>query len=115
MKRINHIVNPQGVRSEKLERQAERILRGVDQAIACLEDQVAEADEKAESIIDSLGTSSGSGDTASLQDKLNSYVKATGAKRRLNEAIADMKGLKDLLNKDIEIVVNPTHVVVDQK
>lgn len=114
MKRINHIVNPQGVRSEKLERQADRILRGVDQAIACLEDQVAEADEKAESIIDSLGASSGSGDTASLQEKLNAYVKTTGAKRRYNEAIEDMKCLKDILNKDVEIVINPTHVVVEK-
>ena len=115
MKRINHIVNPQGVRSEKLERQAERILRGVDQAVACLEDEAAEAEEKAESIIDSLGASSAAGDTDSLEDKLNAYVKVTATKRRLKEAIEDMKDLKTILGKDVEVVVNPTHVVVDEK
>ena len=118
IKRISHIVNPQGgVRSEKLTRMEGRILRGADQAIDSLEDQLLEAEEKAQSIIDTIGQCGGGaeGDTTKLQKKFNDYLAVMSTTRRLKEAIEDAKGLKNILNEEIEVTVNPTHVVVDQK
>jgi hypothetical protein len=117
IKRISHIVNPQGVRSEKLTRMEKRILRGADQAIDSLEDQLAETEEKAQSIIDSFGEcgTGAEGDTARLQKKFNDYITVASKARALKDAIEDAKNLKTILNEEIEVTINPDHVVIDQK
>lgn len=117
IKRISHIVNPQGERSEKLTRMEGRILRGADQAIDSLEDQLLEAEENAQSIIDSFGQCGGGaeGDTQKLQKKFNDYIAVMNKVRYLKYAIEDAKGLKTILNEEIEITINPVHVAVDQK
>jgi len=103
MKRISYIVNPKGQRTEVIERKESRILRQIDQAIASCEDQASDAEEKAEAIIDSFGAVAGSGDTAKLQDKFNSYCEEC-EKRALALRYADhLKDLKKKLNVEIEV------------
>ena len=114
MKRINHIVNPQGVRSEALTRKEERIKRQVDQAIAAAEDTAAEFEEAAENIIDTLGTASGKEDTGKLQNAFQKYMEAKENAWAWMRQVVYLNELKAALDKEVEVTVNPTHVVVDK-
>ena len=79
--------------------------------------EAAETEEKAQSIIDSFGEcgTGAEGDTAKLQKKFNDYIAVTSKARTLKYAIEDAKNLKTILNEEIEVTINPDHVVVDQK
>ena len=115
MKRISHIVNPQGPRTEALKRKEERILRQVDQAIAAAEDQAAEAQEQLDSITDSLGSASGAGDTGKLQAAFNKYAQISEEKLAAERCVEHFQALKKALNEEVEVTINPTHVVVESK
>lgn len=112
MKRISYVVNPQGVRSDALTRREERIGRGIDQAIASAQDSAAEAEEKADALIDELGTVGGADQTGDLQSKINAYLKAKETAWAWNRQVEHLNALKVALNKEIDVTVNPTIVKV---
>lgn len=103
MKRITAITKCNGVLAEVLDRKANRIKRAVAQMADCAADKAAESEEKAEDILNSLGSVAGAEQTKELQDKLNAY----------NQAIQDAKdyrnsseNFKELLAKlDEEVTV----------
>ena len=117
MKRITHVVNPKGVRSDALTRCEDRIRRQVDQAIASAEDNAAEANDAAESIIDGLGTSSGKEDTGKLQDRINKYLALREEAWGWNRQVKFLNELKTKLDEEVDITVNaiPVHVVKEDK
>lgn len=115
VKRISYIVNPQGLRTDAIKRKEERILRQIDQAIASAQDQADEALDQSEKIIDSLGSVSDSSDTCKLQDKLNAYCDACEHKTVANRYAEYLSRLKAKLSEEIDVTVNPTHVIVDSK
>ena len=115
MKRINHIVNPQGIPSDVLTRREERIVRGIDQAIASAQDQADAAEEKIQTLVNSLGKVSGAEDTKSLQEKLNMYGALCEEKVTAERYIKHFENLKADLDKEVKVVINPQHVVIDQK
>ncbi len=112
MKRISFVVNPQGVRSDALTRREERIRRGVEQAIASAQDSAAEADEKADAIIDELGKVGGADQTGDLQSKINDYLEAKETAWAWNRQVEHLNALKAALDKEVEVTVNPTVVKV---
>ena len=103
MKRISYIVNPKGQRTEVIERKESRILRQIDQAIASCEDQASDAEEKAEAIIDSLGTVASSGDTAKLQEKFTHYCEECENKAAALRYVEYLKDLKKKLNAEVKV------------
>lgn len=112
MKRITHVVNPKGVRSEALTRREDRIRRQVDQAIASAEDSALEAEDAAEAIIDGLGESSGKEDTDKLQNRLNKFLEAKEAQWAWERQVGYLKNLKESLEKEVDITVNPIPVEI---
>lgn len=114
MKRISFVVNPQGVRSDALTRREERIGRGIEQAIASAQDSAAEAEEKADAIIDDLGKVGGADQTGDLQSKINEYLKAKEMAWAWNRQVEHLNALKTALDEEVEVTVNPTIVKVVQ-
>lgn len=114
MKRISYIVNPKGTRTDVIARKEARILRQIDQAIASVEDQASEAHESIESLIDSLGEAGASSDTTKLQEKLNKYCELCDKEDSANRYIIYLNDLKEALNQEVEVEIEPTHVVVDK-
>jgi len=114
MKRISYIVNPKGTRSDVVARKEARILRQVDQAIACIEDQASEAHENIENLIDSLGEAGSSADTAKLQEKLNKYCELCDKEETAIRYISYLKHLSKTLDQEVEVEIEPTHVVIDK-
>ena len=112
MKRISHIVNPQGIRSESLTRREDRIRRQVDQAIDMTKDKAAEADEKADQVIDTLGKTSGIDQTSDLQKTLQSYLQFREEGWQWKRQTEFLEELKVALDKDVDITHNPTLVKV---
>jgi len=115
MKRINHIVNPQGIRTDVIIRKEERIFRQVDQAVASVEDLISETDEKINNLIDSLGEASTGSDTLKLQDKLNMYCDLCAQKETAQKYIVYLTELKSALDEEVDVTIDPVHVVVDEK
>ena len=115
MKRISHIVNPQGIRTDVITRKEERILRQVDQAVASVEDLISETDEKISNLIDSLGEASTGSDTPKLQKKLNDYCDLCTQKETAQKYIVYLTELKSTLNEEVEVTIDPVHVVIDEK
>lgn len=104
MKFIDFIIKGKGVITEMLNRKSARIMRGIDQAIACAQDNADEAREKAESILESLGDASGSGDTDKLCDKINSYADAVELAAKWEERTRSYQKMKEALEKEVDVV-----------
>ena len=115
MKRISHIVNPKGIRTDVIARKEERILRQVDQAIASVEDTISDADEEIDYLIDSLGEAGASSDTVKLQDKLNKYCELCEKKETAQKYAVYLAELKSALNEEVDVTADPVHVVVDKR
>lgn len=103
MKRVNAIVKAVGKITEIFTRRAERILRGVDSAIACAKDNADEAREAAFDLMNSLGEVSSKEDTASLQERLSNYINKMEEAERWDKAAKYLEELKVKLNEDVEV------------
>lgn len=118
-KRIANIINPKGIDSERLERMENRILRGVDQGIDSLKDQINDLEEKSEEIIDSLGGASAMAEgTKNLQCSFQRYCENEERILTLNHYVEHLTGLKKKLLEEIEITPMPVtqvQVVTDEK
>lgn len=107
-KRIANIINPKGIESERLERMEARILRGVDQGIDSVKDQIADLQERSEKLIDSLGGATAKADgTVKLQDVLNKYCENEENIAVLNHYVKHLEGLKAKLNETVDITPAP--------
>lgn len=104
MKRVNAITRCKGLLAETLDRKANRILRQVNQAIDAAKDKAADLEEKAEEVINSLGSVAGSDQTSALQDKLNKYLDVCNEAEQYKKVVARLEGLKEKLNADVEVV-----------
>lgn len=103
MKRVNAIVKAVGKITEIFTRRAERILRGVDSAIACAKDNADEAREAAFDLMNSLGEVSSKEDTESLQKRLSNYINKMEEAERWDKAAQHLEELKTKLNEDVEV------------
>lgn len=104
MKRVNAITRCKGILAETLDRKASRILRQVNQAIDAAKDKAADLEEKAEEIINSLGTVAGADDTFALQAKINKYLDTCSEVEGYQEAVKRLEALKEKLNAEVEVV-----------
>lgn len=103
MKRVNAIVKAVGKITEIFTRRAERILRGVDSAIACAKDNADEAREAAFDLMNSLGEVSSKEDTANLQERLSNYINKMEEAERWDKAAQHLEELKVKLNENVEV------------
>lgn len=103
MKRVNAIVKVAGKITEIFTRKTERILRGVDAAIACAKDNADEAREAAYDCMNSLGEFSSKEDSEKLQNKLNEYASKMEEADRWEVYAKYYEQLKEKLNEDVEV------------
>lgn len=103
MKRVNAIVKAVGKISEIFARKADRILRGVDTAIACAKDNADEAREAAYDIMNSLGDASSKEDSSKLQKLLNDYAAKREEADRWDAYAKYYAELKEQLNEDVPV------------
>lgn len=103
MKRVNAIIKVKDKITEIFSRKADRILRGVDQAIACAEDNADEAKESAYDIMNTLGDASSKEDSDKLQNLLNKYAEKMEEADRWTAYAKYFKELKDKLNEEVEV------------
>ena len=117
MKRIQNIINPKGIESERLQRKEERILRQVDQAADALKDQIADLEEGTEVIIDGLGKCADADGTAKMQNALNQYCEKAEQITVLKHYVAHLNTLKEKLVADVKVtpIAVPVEVVNDKK
>lgn len=101
MKRVNAIVKAVGKISEIFTRKADRILRGVETAIACAKDNADEAREAAYDLMNSLGDASSKEDSNKLQEILNNYAAKMEEAERWDGYVRYFEKLKADLNADV--------------
>lgn len=104
MKRIDAIVKgASSLVSTLISRKSQRIMRGVEQAIAFAEDKVDYYKDTSEDIINNLGDVSGAEDSAELSDRINSYVSAVKSSKDWLEVVEILKALKTSLNSEVKL------------
>ena len=103
MKRVNAIVKAVGKISEIFARKADRILRGVETAIACAKDNADEARESAFDLMNSLGDASSKEDSVKLQSILNNYAAKMEEAERWDSYVRYFEQLKEKLNEDVPV------------
>lgn len=103
MKRVNAIVKSAGKISEFFTRKADRILRGVDTAIACAKDNADEAKDAAFDLMNSLGDASSKEDTNKLQNLLNAYAEKMDEAERWDNYARYFEELKAKLNEEVKV------------
>ena len=117
MKRIQNIINPKGIESERLQRKEERILRQVDQAADSLKDQIADLEEATEVLIDNLGKCADAEGTSKMQNVFTQYCEKQEQIMVLKHYVAHLNTLKQTLVSDVEVtpVAIQVEVVNDKK
>ena len=103
MKRINAIIKVKDKITEMFTRKADRVLRGIDTAIACAEDSADEATDAAYELMNSLGEASSKEDSAKLQEVLNKYAAKMEEADRWKKYAQYFKDLKVKLNEEVEV------------
>lgn len=103
MRRIDAILKVKDKLTEMFDRKAARILRGVDQAIACAKDDADEARDAAKDIMEKLGNASAKDQTANLQSLLNDYNDKIQEAKAAEEAAANFEELKKTLLENVEV------------
>lgn len=103
MKRVNAIVKAVGKITEVFTRKADRILRGVEAAIACAKDNADEARESAYDIMNSMGDASSKEDSVKLQDLLSNYAAKMEEAERWDKYVTYFEDLKVKLNEEISV------------
>lgn len=103
MKRVNAIVKAVGKITEIFTRRAERILRGVDSAIACAKDNADECRESAYDLMVSMGDASSKEDSVKLQDIISDYAAKMEEAERWDKYVKYFEELKVKLNEEIEV------------
>lgn len=104
MKRIDAIVKGAGsLVSNIINRKSQRILRGVEQAIAFAEDKVDYYTDSSEELINSLAEVSGADDSSALASRINKYVENMGARKDWEETVSTLKDLKAKLNAEVKV------------
>jgi len=102
MKRINAIIKVKDKITEVFSRKAERVLRGIDAAIACAEDNADEAKDAAYDIMNSLGEASSKDDSSKLQTLLNNYAAKIEESERWAAYAGYYRELKAKLEEEVE-------------
>lgn len=103
MKRVNAIVKCVGKITEVFSRKADRLLRGVDSAIASAKDSADEAREAAYDLMNSLGDASSKEDSAKLQNILNQYAQKREEADRWENYAKYFEELKKALEEDVPV------------
>ena len=103
MKRVNAIVKCVGKLTEVFSRKAERILRGVDSAIASAKDSADECRDAAFDIMNSLGDASSKEDSNKLQKMLNEYAAKMEEAERWDKYAKHFEDLKAKLSEDVPV------------
>lgn len=104
MKRIDAITKGKNtLMSLFISRKAARIMRNVEQAISCAEDKVDELNDKAQSLIDSLGDVAEADQTGMCQGKLNSYIDTIKEYNEWVDTLKILNELKTSLNEEVEV------------
>ena len=112
MKRIQNIICPKGVMTEKLERQEARILRQVEQAHDSIEDQINDKEDEIENIIDSVGKAGGADGTAQLQKVFTAYCEKKEELEALKRYSGYLDDLKAKLTAEVKVTPVPIPVQV---
>lgn len=102
-KRIKAITRNLGVLSEVLDRKAERIKRGVEQAQADALDNAAAAREEALEIINGFGDVAGAKDTDNLKDALNNYIAKMQEAEDWDAVAKRFDHLKEVLEEEVDV------------
>ena len=104
MKRVNAIAKGKATCiTDLLNRKANRIMRGVEQAIDFAADKIEDCKEAAESVINSLGEVADSGMTATLQSRINDYCNKIAQAEEWEAQLARLKDLKKKLEADVKV------------
>jgi hypothetical protein len=104
MKRIDAVIKGKATQmTDTLTRKAARILRNVDQAIDWAEDQLEMQNERAEALINSLGTVADGSCTRECSDRINSYIDTVKMADEWKKSIAILNNLKEKLNAEVEV------------
>lgn len=102
MKRIDAIAKGKSNQmSSSIERKGARIMRNVEQAIACAEDKVDFLIDKAESLIDSLGDVAEADQTSSCQNAINRYIDTVKELNDWKETKEILGVLKEKLDEEV--------------
>lgn len=102
-KRINAITRCVGILKEVLDRKAERINRGIEQAKADALDNSVACKEDAMEIINGLGKIAGARDTEALAYAFNSYAEKMEEADRWEALAKRFDTLKATLEEEVEI------------
>ena len=103
MKRINFIINGKGILSGILDRKAKRLERSVSQAIDSFNDKADEWNEKAQSIIDSMGKCATAEDSSRLNGLINDYCSARENSDAFAKRAKYCSELQKELQKEVEV------------
>lgn len=104
MKRIDAIIKDKCSKLTNLfTRKSARIMRNVDSAIACAEDEIDAAKEHKEKVINSLATVADADKTAECSRVLNNYIEVAKQQKAWEETLAILKDLKKELNSEVTL------------
>ena len=104
MKRIDAIAKGKSNQmSSSIERKGARIMRNVEQAVACAEDKLDYLSDKAESLIDSLGGVAEADQTSSCQNTINRYIDTIKEYNDWKETLEILHELRSKLDEEVEL------------
>ena len=104
MKKVNAIAKGKAsCITDLLNRKANRIMRGVEQAIDFAADQIEDCKDAAEKVINSLGEVAESGMTSTLQSRINAYCDKMAQAEEWEAQLTRLKDLKKKLEEDVKI------------